>query len=247
MVVRSVVGQAVDRLSPRAGIALRSRYGGSRETELAILPRYIREGETVIDAGAHRGLYTSLMAQLVGPDGSVHAFEPQAGLGAYLRRGFRQSPQVIVHEQALSDADGTSVLTIPHRSGKEILGHATLEGSPGPGRQFTIETVRLDDLALQPTFMKMDVEGHEANVVTGGLETLRSSRPFLLVEIDRRSTRPTAERERLLRMLEDLDYSPRVVTGDGAQLPFEVGRLSDPLDPIAPDRYAYNFLFVPGS
>jgi len=43
-------------------------------------------------------------------------------------------------------------------------------------------TVRLDDLSLSPSFIKIDVQGTELQVLQGSLETLAQYRPVLLIE-----------------------------------------------------------------
>ncbi len=40
------------------------------------LREWVAPGDVVLDVGAHHGLYTLLLAQLVGEKGRVHAFEP---------------------------------------------------------------------------------------------------------------------------------------------------------------------------
>jgi hypothetical protein len=41
---------------------------------------------------------------------------------------------------------------------------------------------RLDDFSLRPGFIKIDVEGHELEVLNGGINTIRQSLPTLMVE-----------------------------------------------------------------
>src|SRR5260370_10716997 len=50
---------------------------GKFETaELAFVKRFLKPGMTVLDLGAHHGLYTLLASKCVGRDGRVIAFEP---------------------------------------------------------------------------------------------------------------------------------------------------------------------------
>jgi FkbM family methyltransferase len=49
-------------------------------------------------------------------------------------------------------------------------------------RGIRVPLLRLDDLALEPSFVKIDVEGLETEVVRGLLATVRRHRPVLLVE-----------------------------------------------------------------
>ena len=231
---------AADRLFPSASVVLRSRFGGSREAELSVLPRFVGFGDLVVDVGAHKGLYSWHLQRLVGPSGSVHAFEPQPELSDYLRRAFSGNTTVAVHSLALSSAEGVATLTVPSFDGAPALGHATLEASRGRGIE--VETVPFDSLGLAPRFMKVDVEGHEFAVLSGAMATIASSRPVLLLEIDRRSGRDPSE---LIELLQHLDYHGYVLGEHGVLAPMDVRRLLDPRDPILDTRYAYNFFFLP--
>lgn len=82
-------------------------------------------------------------------------------------------------------------------------GTARLTGDVAATR---IITRRLDTLKLPPPdFIKMDVEGHEAEVLRGGLETLKSSWPFIVFENIRDYSSPAKTLEPLL-ILANLGY-----------------------------------------
>ncbi len=46
------------------------------------------------------------------------------------------------------------------------------------------EIVRLDDLNLEPTIIKIDAEGFDHDVLVGAVQTVEECRPFVVVEID---------------------------------------------------------------
>jgi Methyltransferase FkbM domain len=48
--------------------------------------------------------------------------------------------------------------------------------------ELQVEVKRLDDLALRPAFIKIDVQGFESKVVAGLRRTIMVSRPVLLLE-----------------------------------------------------------------
>ena len=64
----------------------------------------------------------------------------------------------------------------------------------------TIRVIRVDDLKLNPILVKIDTEGGELSALKGMEETLRRSRPALIVESER------LEETETVKFLTDLDY-----------------------------------------
>src|SRR4029079_6403356 len=64
--------------------------------EMTFIKRYLRPGDAFIDAGANVGIYTLFAAQLVGPSGSVIAFEPDPGAADRLRENVDRNGQTWV-------------------------------------------------------------------------------------------------------------------------------------------------------
>ena len=46
------------------------------EEDLGMLKNFLREGDHVLDIGAHIGVYTRFLSLAVGPKGNVYSFEP---------------------------------------------------------------------------------------------------------------------------------------------------------------------------
>lgn len=165
-----------------AALAVAKRAAG--EVELARLPEWVPPGRPAMDVGASRGVYTWFLRRLA-PE--VHAVEPNPRLAARLVRAF---PDVRVHAVALSDREGTARLRVPRLGRTPAEGWATLEARadfPGLGRaeveEIEVPVTTLDRLALADVgFLKIDVEGHEAALLHGGMETLRRCRPVILLE-----------------------------------------------------------------
>lgn len=181
---------------------------------IAVLP--MRKRPLFLDVGANRGQSIQSM-RLVRPDARIEAFEPNPRLAERLAAQF--GPGVRVHALGLSDSAGTIDLHIPHYRGMSYDGLASLDRDYAAGwlnaesvygfdaRRLAIETVtcrsaRLDDLGLDPDFIKLDVEGHELAVLRGATETLAASHPALLVENGH------ANRE-IIAFLGRLGYRPR--------------------------------------
>src|SRR6202022_4832032 len=78
---------------------------GFEDAEIAFVHRLLRPGMTVLDAGAHHGLYTLLASKRVGKQGRVIAFEPSPRERKRLRRHLRvnRCKNVDVQSCALGD------------------------------------------------------------------------------------------------------------------------------------------------
>ena len=151
------------------------------------LARCVRPGDTVVDVGAHYGAYTIALARLVGPRGRVIAFEPLPRVYAELAAATRAFPQVTCVEAALSDrASEARALQVPLLLGSvPEPALASLAPPAGPGTVTMVRTERLDDRADALdglTFVKVDAEGHDVDVLRGAERTLRRHRPLVQLE-----------------------------------------------------------------
>jgi FkbM family methyltransferase len=163
-----------------------SRGPKSSEQELNFIDRIIPNGSVTVDVGAHYGLYTRRLSQL---SGRVHAFEPSHKVARLLRR--TSAPNVSVHEIALSDRVGEADLFIPRGQDEPVYGLASLEPRQASPEQAVVSTkvatARLDAVVREDVaFVKIDVEGHELNVLNGAVDLLEHSQPVFLVEAEDR-------------------------------------------------------------
>lgn len=164
------------------------------EKEVHELPRLVTPGTVAIDVGSLTGDYTYALQKLVGPSGLVICVEPQPEYAKLLRLAAQRLKLPIeVHECALSSRAGEAELNIPDIHGKRMVGFANLDHEAGSNRKVRVALRRLDDITSsiqRPiSFLKVDVEGHELEVFKGAVETLKTHRPNLLVEIEQRHSR----------------------------------------------------------
>jgi FkbM family methyltransferase len=125
----------------------------------------ITEGMTIIDVGAHIGLFTVYAALRVGLFGKVYAVEPNPYMLSYLLENTSTFPQVTVIECAVSKTEGETTLFLHPRNS----GGASLVRRPR-SRYIRVFTKRLDSLIsewniAQIDFLKVDVEGAELEVL----------------------------------------------------------------------------------
>tara|TARA_R110000868_G_scaffold10900_4_gene52724 strand:- start:3365 stop:4108 length:744 start_codon:yes stop_codon:yes gene_type:complete len=170
------------RLYLRNLVARRLKKG---ERELHFLDRLVRPGSVAIDVGANKGLYAWLLSRIAA---EVKAFEPNPKMYAQLARSVPRN--VDTFEVALSDAAGKAELILPiHRNGRYSNQGGSLQEAKYMGgkdvQRWPVRQERLDEYGFTDvSFIKIDVEGFEMEVIAGAAETLRRDRPVLLVEID---------------------------------------------------------------
>jgi len=223
----------------------------SSEQELDFLDRIVPERAVTVDVGANCGLYTRKLARL---SRKVHAFEPSRKMAEILRR--TSAPNVSVHEIALSDQIGEAELFIPKDNDQLVYGLASLEPRPmAPGRKVAsarVPMARLDAIVHEDVaFVKIDVEGHELNVLNGAVELLENSQPVFLVEAeDRHRARAT---QLLFEFFDARCYRGYFVATGGA-VPVDEFRVEAMQDAssLLPDggrkdgrSYINNFFFFP--
>jgi FkbM family methyltransferase len=164
---------------------------GGMKKEQGIAQRFrehIRPGDTVIDVGANVGIYTMLAAELVGPSGHVHAFEPDPQSMCYLLTTVNRSGltgRVTLWNLAASDHSANARLYLDLKTARTTSLRANAY-APDPQQRepLVVGTAALDDLTTQPPqFVKIDVEGAELKVLAGAVRLLRHHHPVLLVEV----------------------------------------------------------------
>ncbi len=148
------------------------------------LHRLIDPGDVVIDAGANVGYLTSLAATRAGRGGKVTAFEPHPRVLELLERNSdRWSTEygvanVSVHGLALSSrsGEGTLVAGPAFDANMGLAALAPDASARAGGDSIPVTLARLDEVAGEERLglLKIDVEGHEAEVLRGANRLLAS-------------------------------------------------------------------------
>ena len=178
----------------------------SYEEELLILDRIVNKELESIDVGAYRGVYTYRLSQL---SKHVYSFEPNPLIFPYLNKNLKKIVKnITLYNTALSDVKTVTDLKISKRFNTIIkknyeeryeLGTATIhKNNLLINKEFItckVKTERLDDLLANKNigFIKIDVEGHEKNVLMGSENLIKKNKPILLVEIEERHSKEKVE------------------------------------------------------
>lgn len=161
------------------------------ESEVAhVLLRTLRSGDTFVDVGANNGFFTLLGSLLVGPTGTVHAFEPGENVLPALRKNIEINDlkNVQVHDCALwynttpkkfylnSDSPGGNALWNPglwwenHKSANNQV-----------SQELYPSTLNLKLGRRRVRLIKLDTEGADRWILRGGTH-IRSA--FIVSELN---------------------------------------------------------------
>jgi FkbM family methyltransferase len=159
------------------------------EPEIEFWRQQIQPGMTVMDVGAHVGVYTFSAAQLVGAAGRVLAIEPSSFHGACLQESIRlnQFTAVEIFPGAASDQSGKLTLYLQSPSEyHQVLGFG-VEPPAWEGETEEVDCFSLDDLAIQAQinslgFLKISTVGHELAVIKGAAQIIHQFSPTILYQ-----------------------------------------------------------------
>lgn len=144
-----------------------------------LIKKYVVPNSTVIDIGAHIGTHTLTLSRCAGKLGKVYAFEPQMKIYREFVMNLKLNGcnNVIAYRAAVGNSTGVVEMM------KAATGN---EGGTGFGKGGDfVRIFPIDQLALEDniSFIKLDVENTEYQVLLGARNTIAKNRPVILLEI----------------------------------------------------------------
>jgi FkbM family methyltransferase len=213
-----------------------------------VVSSVVRPGDICLDAGANMGWYTTLLHELAGPGGEVHAFEPVPAIFGALERNvalLHDPSNVHLRNVALGSDAGTVAI---HLFAGLPNGHASMSEMDRDDYEtvdvpvITLDSYLEDQGVERVDVVKMDIEGAELMFLRGAERLLAQEvPPVWMIEMALATTRGFGylpdDLVQFLRARADHDfYAVDDLTG---QL--------RPIDGFAPDDIGANVLCVPAS
>lgn len=167
--------------------------------------RLLSEGDTFIDVGANQGLVTLLAAQRVGAKGIVLAFEADPVIVEYLNYNILLNgiENTTVRQLAISSKSG--IVDFSPAPDDNLGQGRVIAASPqsSPGSACLVECQPLSNFreATVARVIKIDVEGHEMDVLRGMSAILECTTATQIVVFEAHDAVPPCE------MLEALGYT----------------------------------------
>ena len=180
---------------------------GKLETEMFFIDRFVKNHRTSVDVGAYSGLYSLYLSRKFK---RVYTFEPIPELYDTLLSFKLKNTQVF--NVALSSKNGNSVLHIPTSEKIARNAEASLVDRGTKDninvKKISVACRSLDSFNITDLdFVKIDVEGHELDVIAGSTETIKKYTPTLLVEIEQRWQQDKRLISETFEFLKNLGYS----------------------------------------
>jgi FkbM family methyltransferase len=147
---------------------------------VATLPK----GAVLFDVGAFKGQYTRLLEKYAPQQSRIYCFEPNISVFPELQENLRDLENCVPMDIALSDHVGEREFFV--RADREISGHSSFHGNTLSGvhhiagKRRTVTVTTLDQFCADHDitridFLKLDVEGHELQVLQGARQLLDTS------------------------------------------------------------------------
>ena len=141
-----------------------------------------------LDIGANIGF---MSMALVHAGFLVRAFEPQPELFKLL---VENVPSAVSAPIALSSFSGITHMPRIRYGARGNYGGLAV-GTRSELGTISVQCETLDSLGFAPGFIKIDVEGHEVEVLRGGRDTITTNKPVMYIEDDRDDTRSALYKE----------------------------------------------------
>lgn len=170
-------------------ILLKSKKLVSSENEFYLLKNFVKKNHNVIDVGANIGRYSFKLSELIGKNGLVYSFEPmhKSYLTFLSLINFAKVKNIIPFNFALSNKSNFVMMKELESTNKKdyLFGTQTESKIVNNKKNSIIQySIKLDEIKIKKkiSFIKIDCEGYELEVLQGAKSTIKKNKPVILVE-----------------------------------------------------------------
>lgn len=147
-----------------------------REPELLyLIKNELKPKTTIMDLGANIGYLTLIIADYIKDDGKIYAIEPDPRNNILLEYNVKANKykSIEIYKLAISNKNGKSKFCIANSSNL-----SSMTKTKATKDIIKVKTKTLTDFFNKkdfPNFIKMDVEGHECEILNGGYELFKKN------------------------------------------------------------------------
>jgi len=203
-------------------------WGLNLKSDLERLGFSPAKAQVILDIGANDGRWLTIVYEIF-PRATIHAFEPVPTTFEALCSNVEKRPRVRTYCQGFSSEAKNISMQIYENSRVNSMETAEIQVGHRPVKTINVQCgtldAWLDGLAVDEIdFIKIDVEGHELQVLRGGINMFREARAaFLLIEaksvLSAEVSGPGVSLEQLSGFLGPFGYRLLVLYTDFIHLP----------------------------
>lgn len=201
--------------------------GKTHDSELRLaklMINHLNNGNSFLDIGAHYGYFTLLAAVLVSKQGRVIACEPAPKSFYFLQENTKNDTQITALNTIVSNTNQSiKFFEFPNRFSEynctDIAQYKNQQWFiSNPPKEHVIVSTTIDELTtnmtIQPNMIKIDVEGAELLVLSGGKAYLSNHSPTIIMEYVNKE-RNNQNHKDSAALLKQLGYQSCKITNEG--------------------------------
>lgn len=221
------------------------------ELEMLLFPYFLNNDSVFFDIGSNIGSFVLIANKTIKQE-QIYAFEPIPMLNNRLKTLF---PKANIKNIALSNVKTKTQFKIPKINHTQFLTRGTLntnfiEINESGFDILDVQTNTLDNFCLEEAIskidvIKIDVEGHEYEVIKGALESFKKYKPSLIIEIEQRHH--TDDIAIIIDEIKKLDYCCFYFDRNSfslVELTVDAKSLQQKEDFEKSRKYVHNFIFI---
>ena len=190
--------------------------------------KYIKPGDTVIDVGGNLGFFVLILNEIIGNEGRIFSFEPSMRLKARLEKTIKINniQNVTIVNLALGESEGSTTLHYnPKQSGLSSIVSDFESGSLSEEIRITTLDKFSENISDRVSFIKIDTEGYEPQVLKGAKELIKRDNPTIYIELGGDYQNSSAE---ALKILKEFNYTCEAENLDLKSIPAGINFIATP-------------------
>jgi FkbM family methyltransferase len=153
---------------------------------LSVISVLVPKNKNMIDIGANIGIWSIVFSKVLQRDTMIYAFEPQTVLYNCLNRNMilNDSNTIVTYNVALSNENKKTFMNASYDISNNFGAFRIINTSNSDETLLEIDCNIGDEYNFKNIgFIKIDVEGHEYEVLTGLKNTILENMPMIFIEI----------------------------------------------------------------
>ena len=151
-------------------------------TKVKKISALLENVNTIFDVGGNIGMYATFFRHFF-PDAKIYGFEPLSNTYLIARENTKDD-NVVWFNYGLWNEEATVTLNVPAGANQSTnYGAHWVNIEPGQSQDVRMNTLSnaIKEIGITPDFLKIDAEGGEYNILTGGAEYLKDIK-YIMVE-----------------------------------------------------------------